>query len=207
MRGAIAAVAVMELLGACSRQGYETCSDPEGNGSFEVPKGWAREGNAGLGHKPVSTALFVGYVAAQDEGIPLGAVLSVTKLYRQRSAPAGGDKAFQDFRKTVLLPTEVLFGQAPTSALPEELRKGLAGGVEDTMLGGCRPTYRREFAHYNRPAYAQAARPASGGCRHPDAGGFYFVLEYRATCELFEKHCEAFQRAKASFKLALPKNG
>lgn len=207
MRRFLAPGAALLLAAACAKQGYEPYQDPEGGYSFDAPKGWAVEGNAGLGRKPVSTALFVGHVAAQDEGVPLGAVLSVTKLYRARAAHPGGDKAFQEFRRTVLLPTEVLFGEAPASALPENLRQGLAGGVKDTTLAGLpAKTYRREFEHYNRLHMPKpvAMRLEDVVVQTPEA---YFVLEYRATRELFDKHYGAFKKAKDSFRLLGAKSG
>lgn len=114
--------------------------------SVEVPMGWLQEANS---RKPMSVFSFTGEVTVQDEGIPLGALLSVTKFYRQRTDHPGSDAGYGTYLTEVLLPLDVPFSGS-TQVFPEDVRKRLASPVKDTQLSGLPArAYRRDFKHYN----------------------------------------------------------
>lgn len=191
---------------ACAKKpDFEVFRDPSGQVAVEVPSGWGRDGDDGLGRKPMSAVSFVGEVAVQDEGVPLGAVLSVTRFSRNRSDyPA--EKAVREYWETnVLLPTEALFGDVRPSKPAIKEPEGLAKDVRDATLGGLAgKSYRREYVHRagGRPLHGQIRevpmRLVGVIVRTPEA---YFVLEYRATKTLFDKHYPAFEKAQRSFRL------
>ena len=181
------------LASACAgKPAFEPYRDPAGDYSLEAPKGWPREGNADLKRRPSSVVSFVGVPEPSDEGTPLGAVLYVTKFYRLRSDFPGDDKAFAAYKKEVLVPSDALFGEGP---MPSD-----APVVSDTQLGGLpAKTYRRDYEHFNRLHMPRPVpmRLEDVVARTPEA---YYVLEYRAAREFFDRHHAVFERAKSSFQ-------
>jgi hypothetical protein len=173
---------------------FELYRDPGGDYSLEVPKGWPRAGNADLKRKPNSVISFIGRNEPSDEGTPLGAVLYVTKFYRQRSDFPGDAKGFDAYRQEVLAPSEALFGAGPLPAG--------APRVSDMRLGGlAAKTYRRDYEHFNRLHMPKPVAMRLEDVVIQTREAFY-VLEYRATSELFDRYHYAFEKAKASFQLA-----
>lgn len=80
-------LAALAATGACARVGgYEVYRDAEFGFALEVPASWAKETRPGSGRGPVVERRFVGDAQPQDEGEPLGAVLTVT---RRASLPPG----------------------------------------------------------------------------------------------------------------------
>lgn len=72
---------------ACGRPlEFEPYRDDARGFSLEVPAGWPRETRPASGNGPIVETRFIGSIEPQDEGEPLGAVLSVT---RRRELPAG----------------------------------------------------------------------------------------------------------------------
>lgn len=163
------------VISACARNiEFQTYSDPSKDFVLQVPKGWLQEA---INRRPTSVASFVGEVTDQDEGIPLGAVLYVTKFYRYRADHPGSNAGYEAYLKDVLLPLDVLFGASPEK-LPAEIRKKLASPVNETQLSGLpAKTYRRDFEHYNpfHMSRSYQMRLEDVVIRTPTA---YYVLEY-----------------------------
>lgn len=204
MRPALAAMALLVVLEGCGRAPvFETYRDPSGAFTMDVPKGWQRDGDPDTTRRPVAVTAFIGQVAVQDEGTPLGAVLYVTRLSRRADHPKG-EKAFRDYKRALLEPTAALFS-GNRRGLTEEMRKGLPQQIEKLEMGGFPArTYRREFRHFN-PLHMSEAVPMRLEDAVVETPEAYFVLEYRATADLFEKHYHAFQRARATFQPARTK--
>jgi hypothetical protein len=200
MRAFLPLAAALALVSCARAPEFERYDDPSGDYRLDAPKGWQHWGNADRKAKPIRAVMFVGKISSQDEGIPLGAVLSVTKLYRRRADYPGKRSAYERYRKDVLMPSAAIFGDAGTN-LPKAVAKLLPQGVRDERLAGLpAKSYGREYEHFNKihmPAPV-AMKLEDVVLRTPEA---YFVLEYRATTELFDRYHYAFERAKESFAL------
>jgi hypothetical protein len=97
-----------------------------------------------------------------------------------------------------LAPSDALFGDA--SRVTAEQRKLMAYPVEDAALGGRKArTYERGYEHHNK---THMPRPVQMRLRDVvvQTAGSYYVIEYRATQKLWEKHKPAFERFLRSFK-------
>lgn len=181
------AVSILLLLAAaaaCSRAPrLVEFRDPAGRYSLEVPSSWARDLDPDPDRKPATTARFIGALEPQREGVPLGAVLEVTQLSRRPDAVPGGPAAFKAFDEKVLKPTRDLFGDDGASAATRTYSRSYD-------YGGPTP-------FHPEPAVSMSAQGAV--YRTADA---YYVVEYRATRENFDKCRYALDRALATFRVA-----
>ena len=179
-------ILALMLLSGCSRPpAFEIYTDPGGDYTLEVPREWPKNGNADRKPKPMSVVEFIGKLDPQDEGIPLGAVLSVTKFYRDRADIPGDDQAFQNYRKKVLEPTDILF-QSPAGF---------------TLSGRAARDYRREYTHVKAPMHGGDKIPMRFEGFAVETPMAYYVIEFRATQDNFDKYSFALERARSSFKL------
>jgi len=196
-----AALAGLSLATACSKPpSFDVYEDPGGDFKLEAPKGWQLWGNAARKPRPISAVMFVGKVEMQDEGMPIGAVLSITKLYRRRADYPGKDEGYRRFRQDVLVPSSVLFGE-PASLLPEAMRKMLPQKIDSLQVSGFPArSYGREYEHFTRSHTDKPIpiRLEDLVVQTPEA---YYVIEYRATTTLFAKYHFAAERARSSFTL------
>lgn len=167
MRRLILAALVVSA-GCRKAPSYEAYRDAGAAFSMEAPKGWPRESSpAG---RPVSTTEFIGDPEPQDEGVVLGAVLTVTRLSR-----GAGEK--------ILASTKALFpDDGPSPAQSERYSR-------DYEHGGPTPM------HQGAPSVAM--RVEGRVFRTADA---FYAVELRATKEKFERHRGALERALATFK-------
>lgn len=138
--------------------------------TFEAPKGWPRDADPAAAGKPASRTEFIGDAQPQDEGVILGAVLTVTRLSRKADAK-------------LLASTKALF---PDDAAAAAESKPFARDYEH---GGPTPM------HQN--AAAVPMRAEGKVFRTADA---FFVVEFRATRDKFEKHRHALERALSTFR-------
>lgn len=161
---------------ACGKKlTFEPYQDASGFAA-EVPSGWSRIGDADLTRKPVAVATWIGKAIADDEGTPIGAVINVTRISRK---PADLQKG-QDwarYKADWLDRTDALFFKA----------KGDAA------------SFRQEFTLGNKTHGLPPTpmRLEDVVLRTDDA---YWVLDYRATAELFDRYYPAFEKLKASAK-------
>ncbi len=164
-------LAVLILSSACSKApSYEPYSDAGAGFSFEAPKGWPRDADPSPTGKPVVTTEFIGDAEPQDEGLALGAVLTVTRLSRK-----AGEK--------ILAPTKALFpDDAPTAAESKPYSR-------DYEHGGPTPLH--------QDAAAIPMRVEGRVFRTRDA---FFVVELRGVRAKFDKNRHALERALASFR-------
>ncbi len=181
----LAGILAFLLLGCSRPPVFETYTDPGGDFTLEVPQGWPRGGNADRKPKPVSVVEFIGKADPQDEGIPLGAVLSVSKLYRERADIPGDEQTFQRYRTNVLEPTDALF-KAPADL---------------TISGRPAREYRRESDHVKAPFHGGTRIPMRFEGFVVETPSAYYVIEYRASRENFDQYSFALSRARTSFRL------
>ncbi len=164
---------------------------------------WRRDGDKDLSRKPVAVVSFIGEVQADDEGVPLGAVINVTRIARAKADVPGGDKGFAAYQKNWLFRSDALFG-GPKDVLPENQKPLLALPISDETVGGLKAkVYRQEFTESNpvHNSNSVAMRLEDAVVQTPEA---YYVLEYRATKELFDKHYPVYQRFKAAATFGKP---
>jgi hypothetical protein len=161
---------------ACGRPpSFELYEDASGF-SAEIPSGWTRLGDADLTRRPVAVATWVGQVIAEDEGRPIGVVLNVTRISRKRSDLQKG-RDWSRYKADWLDRSDALFAKS----------------------GGDTASFQQGFMLQNKThgLPPTAMRLEDFVIRTNDA---YWVLDYRATVALFEKHHPTFARLKASFK-------
>jgi len=159
------------ILSAACRQApsYESYRDAAGF-SLEAPKGWPRDADPAPAGKLASTTEFIGDAQPQDEGVVLGAVISVTRLSRK-----AGDK--------ILASTKALF---PNDAAAPAESKPYARDYEH---GGPTPMH--------QGAAAVPMHVEGKVFRTADA---FFIVELRAVRDKFERHRPALERALATFR-------
>ncbi len=166
----ISLCAVLVLAAGCSKApSYEPYRDPSGF-SIDAPKGWPHDADPAPAGKPAVRTEFIGDAQPQDEGVILGAVLTVTRLSRK-----AGDK--------VIGSTKALFPD--DAASPAESKMF----VRDYEHGG--PT------SMHQGAAAVPMHVEGKVFRTEDA---FFVVELRAVRAKFEKHHHALERALATFR-------
>ena len=169
MRLLLLAVLIL-VVGCWKAPSYESYRDAGAGFSLEVPKGWPYDTDPAPVGKPAVTTEFIGDAQPQDQGIVLGAVLTVTRLSRK-----GGEK--------MLAPTKALF---PDDAAMPAVSKPYARDYEH---GGPTPM------HQN--AAPIPMRVEGRVFRTVDA---FFVVEMRAVRGKFEKNRHALERALATFR-------
>jgi hypothetical protein len=148
---------------------YEAYRDAAGF-SLEAPKDWPRDPDPSPAGKPVVRTEFIGDAQPQDEGVALGAVLTVTRLSRKAE-------------NKILAPTKALFPD--DAATPAESKPY----ARDYEHGGPTPMH--------KDAAAVAMRVEGRVFRTADA---FFVVEMRAVRGKFEKNRHALERALATFR-------
>lgn len=176
-------------------------ADPSGFFRSEIPDNWRRDGDKDLSRKPVAVVAFIGEMQSQDEGIPVGAIINVTRISRVKADVPGGDKGFAAFQKNWLFRSDALFG-GPEEVVPENQKALLSLRVDDETIGGLKAKVYRQAYRQGNPihsANAPAMRLEDAVVQTPRA---YYVLEYRATKDLFDKYYPAYQRFKAAAAFA-----
>lgn len=171
-----APLVVLLLTAACSKpQAYVAFSDPSGF-SADVPSGWTRSGDADFSRRPVAVLTWIGVMTAQDEGIPIGAVINVTRVSRKRE-DLKDERSWQRYKADWLDRSESLFAKTmgDSAAFTQKF-------TMENKLHGLKPT---------------AIQLEDVVLRTPDA---YWVLDYRATTALYDKHRPAFERLKKTAK-------
>lgn len=149
---------------------YEAYRDAGAAFSLDAPKGWPRDADPAPAGKPAVTTEFIGDPEPQDEGVVLGAVLSVTRLSRG----AGGK---------MVASTKALFpDDAATAAESKRYARDYEHGGPTPMHQGGAPVPMHVEGKVFRTADA------------------FYVVELRATREKFERHRQALERALTSFR-------
>ncbi len=163
-------LAALVLVAGCQKApSYEVYRDAAGF-SLEAPKDWPRDPDSAPAGKPVVTTEFIGDAQPQDEGIALGAVLTVTRLSRK-----AGEK--------MLAPTKALFpDDAATPAESKPFSRDYEHGGPTPMHQGAVPVPMRVEGRVFRTADA------------------FFVVEMRAVRGKFDKNRHALERALATFR-------
>ena len=183
-------VAVLVIAGACSHKpSYETFSESSGAFVADLPSNWRRDGQENLKRKPAATMTWVAEVAAESSGSQVGSMIHINRFERQ-NVP-------MSFKKSTLDVTDAMFGPGPLPA-------GAPAHILTLMFSG-HPArrYSRDFEVVLGGGMHQAIGPIAMRLEDiviqtPSA---YYVLEYRATKELFDKHYPAFERLAETFRL------
>lgn len=177
------ALVVLLAAAACSKTpAFEPFKDPSLGFSLEAPRGWVRDADPAPETRLAATVRFIGDAQPQDEGEPLGAVLTISRLTRrpdEAAAPAAARKAFAE---RVLAPTRALFaddGPAPAESKP----------------------YARDYEHGGpTPLHSGAPVPMRVEGRVFRTHDAYFVVELKGVREKFERHRPVLEKALASFR-------
>lgn len=197
MRKGVLLCAALSVLGCSRESAWQRYDDGSGDVSVEVPKSWPMIDDPDLKRRPVAMLTFLGEEKPQDEGRPLGALIHVTRVTRVTAEMPAEAKARARFTESWITPPDVLFG-APVELLPPEARKNLPK-VSDTTLGGkAAKTYEREYEYVNR-AHGNVEvwiRLIDVVVRTDKA---YYMIEYSAPRDRFEKHRPVFERFLKSF--------
>lgn len=163
-------LAVFVAGAACGKKAptYEAFKDSERGFSLEAPKEWPRE--AGPAGKPAVVTEFIGDAQPQDEGVALGAVLTVTRLSR-KAAP------------NLLKETKALFtDDSATAAESKPYARDYEHGGPTPMHQNATPIPMRVEGKVFRTADA------------------FYVVELRGVRGKFEANRPTLQRALATFK-------
>lgn len=184
------AVSLM-LAAACNKStSYQSFQEASGQFIADLPVEWHRDGQDDLARRPAATMTWIGAVEAEKEGRQVGAMIHISRFQR-KDAPLA-------FKRSTLDPTDTMFGPGPLPA-------GAPSVVIPLSIDG-RPArrYRRDFEEILGGGMHGTTNPIPMRLEDvvietPDA---YFVLEYRATRNIFEKHHPVFERLISTFRLA-----
>lgn len=184
-----ALLAAALLLSACGRgPAYEPYGDASAGFSTEIPKGWKAELAGPFPEWPARRAQWIAEVADEHEGAVVGAIITIWRMDRKASEKqaryrdemlAATEALFSDEQPPDVLVAPGEFAGQPARAFQRELVENLGGGLHGAPR-----------AHPSRIS-GVAVQTAKA----------YYVLEYRATLELFDKHLPTFQRMRERFKL------
>lgn len=176
------------LLGACSRPiEYATYADPAGAFTVEAPKDWQPEVSGPFPEWPARKTQWLGAIADQHEGTAIGAIITIWRMDRKPTAKqaryrdqmlAATDDLFADEQPADVMTAAGELAGYPARAFQRELTENLGGGLHGAVR-------------------SHPSRISGVAVQTEDA---YFVLEYRATLALFDKHLPTFQRMRESFK-------
>jgi len=182
-------VVLFAAVAACSRpMSFVQYREPAGEFSVEVPAGWNVNERGSFSKRPVGEVWWAGKIVDQHEGWPVGALLFVRKLDRHP------DKGQERYRRNTLLETDALFSGGQPADLA--VKSGDFAGhparwfqrdFDDSVGGGIHGAVK-----------TYPSRVSGIAIQTPET---YYVLEYRATRELFDRYMPAFERLTASFKL------
>lgn len=180
------------VFAACSHEpSYEAFRENSGQFSAEVPSNWHRDGQENLQRKPASTMTWIAEVTAESSGSQVGAMIHINRFERQ-NVP-------MSFKKSTLDISDAMFGPGPLPAgAPEKISTF-------TISGFPARRYNRDFevvlgGGMHRTVGPIAMRIEDLVIQTPSA---YYVLEYRATTALYDKHYPAFKRLADTFQLTI----
>lgn len=179
----------LALLTACSRPlAFQEYREPDGEFSVSVPVGWQANERGPFSRKPIGEVWWLGEQVAHHEGWPVGVLLFVRKLDRDP------DKRNKVYRDDYLAPTDALFsGTHPKDVLIEATEfagypaRKIGRDFDDHVGGG-----------WHGRLKTFPSRMVGVVIQTPNA---YYVLEYRAVHDRFDKYKPAFDTLVASFKL------
>jgi len=188
-------LALMVASAACSsKPSFEPFREASGEFSVDAPHGWGVDYNDSFTRKPIASVSWVGELTDGSEGAVIGSVVEIRKLWR-RPEDHPEPKTFTRYRMNVLEPTEALFG----GTAPRDI------ATADAILSGrAARSYRRVFEQTNKGGLHGAvkrypSRVEGVVLKTPEA---FYVLEYRATEPLFERHRPVFQKMRDTFQLS-----
>ena len=183
-----ALLAVLVLLSACAKPlEYAEYKDETGAFTVEAPKDWQPDVSGPFPEWPARKTQWLGAIADQHEGVAIGAMFTVWRMDRkptkkqkkyQEQMLAATDALFEDEQPEDVMTAAGELAGYPARAFQRELTENLGGGLHGAVR-----------SHPSR---------ISGVAVQTEHA--YFVLEYRATLALFDKHLPTFQRMRETFK-------
>jgi len=159
------------------------------------PTSWPPDRSEG----PATSVFIRGQEAVDGKEVPVDVAISVTRIPRLAKFFAS-EKAYDDFRRKNLLQIDALFGP-PDPELESSLRDRIAKETLDVNIAGITgKAYRRDY-DYLDPANPKAkAFPLALEDAVLRTSEVYYVLEYRARRDLFDKYHFAGARLWATFQ-------
>ena len=194
----ILAALIVITTGCAKTQEFKAYKDPGGDFVLNVPADWIAESSPRK--KPAAVTSFVSKKAVFEEGQPIGPILHVTKFYRTRDDHPGSGEEFEEFSREVLSPSDALFG-APADSLSERQRDSMKDARDMTLGGLPAKTYQKSFEMKSTPMHGNRVHSVKLEDVVVQTPSAYYVLEYRATQELFDKYYFAFQNAAQTFRI------
>jgi hypothetical protein len=184
-------LALLLLSGCAKPLSFQEYREPGGEFSVRVPVGWQMSERGPFSRKPVGEVWWVGELVAEHEGWPLGVMLFVRRLDRQHDPRATA------YRKYDLAPTEALFGENPPAGKISVTKTELLG-LPARLVTNDEYIDTTGDGLFHGPVKEYPSRVRVLVIQRPEA---YYVLEYRAVRDRFEKYLPAFETMVASFKL------
>lgn len=178
------------LAAACSGPpDFIQYQEPGGAFSAEVPKRWELDERGAFSRRPVGEVWWIGKVSDDHEGWPIGAIIYVRRMEKNP------DKRNKIYIKWDLADTQALFTQ---KKFPAGLRV-----EKSTFLGFDAREFSRDYDEKLGGGWHGKVRivPARAEGVVLDTPESYYVLEYRATKDLFDKYRYGFVKLKESFRL------
>ena len=162
--------------------------------------GWRPASPEQPGAKGATSVYFRGYESVDGQNRPIDVAVLVSKLPRRPNA-FSSPQDYDRFRRATLLQVDALF-DPPSPDLPDTLKNLVAKNTQDITIAGLPgKTYHRDY-DYIDPHAAAGSKPLPVSLeeivlRTPEA---YYVLEYRARRDLFDRYHFAAERLKSSFQ-------
>jgi len=192
------AILLLGAAAACTRPlEWQPYADASGDVRSELPESWNSYSDPDLKRRPAAIVAFLGEMKIQVEGYPIGAIIQVTRATRVPSEIPAAGPARKKYVESWLASPDALF-KGPVESLSVDEKKGLPKVTEIALGAKTARTYEREYEefdaiHMPRP---MPMRLVDVVVRTDKA---YYILEYRATRDLFEKHRPVFERFLKSF--------
>lgn len=176
---------------ACSRPlSFVEYREPSGQFTVQTPSDWRVDERGAFSRKPVGQVVWIGEMIDHAEGRPIGVMLSVTRLDRQ------SDPRATAYRKFHLAPSEELFTGTPPPGM--SVTKAEFSGYPARWVTNDDAVQFKGDNLLHGPVKEFPSRVRALVIQTPDA---YYVLNYTAVRDRFEKYLPAFETLTASFQL------
>lgn len=179
------------LLAACTKPlSFVEYKEPGGEFTVQVPSGWQADERGPFTRRPVAEVWWLGEMVAQHEGWPLGVMLFVRRFDRHPDPPN------TRYRNGTLANHDVLFMDKELKGV--SVSKGEHSGFPARWVANDKWIETTGDNLFHGPVKRYPSRLRAVVIRTPD---YYYVLEYRAVNDRFEKYLPAFNTLVSSFKL------
>lgn len=182
---------VLVLLAGCTKPlSFVEYQEPGGEFVVMAPSGWQADARGPFARRPVAEVWWLGEMVAQHEGWPLGVMLFVRRLDRHP------DPRNTRYRNGTLANHDDLFANKDLKGI--SVTKGEHSGYPARWVANDKWVETTGDNLLHGPVKEYPSRLRAVVIQTP---GFYYVLEYRAVNDRFEKYLPAFEMLVSSFKL------